>query len=126
MRTLEQQVSGKCRHFNGIMNEACKVGVAYKDVRGNDKPFKFPCFKENQSNLCSKVEFLTDEEVKKELNDIFQSSTKAINSLLKIKSQNKNQGSVQCDCGGKITYSLAPNNHHVWAKCDTCSLSIIE
>lgn len=125
MKTLEQQVTERCKHFNGIMNDSCKAGVCYKDIRGTDKPFRFPCL-DRESTLCSKAEFLSPEEVKKEIDEIVESSTKAVNSLIKIKSQNKNKGSVQCDCGGKITYSFAPTNQHVWAKCDTCSLSIME
>jgi hypothetical protein len=125
MKTLEEQIAGKCRHFNGVMNDTCKIGIAYKDIRSDDRPFRFPCI-DKEDHSCSKAVFLTPEEVHDEVDQIKKSSTKAINVLIKVKSEKKIKGFVPCDCGGKIHYALAPQNSHVWAKCDTCDLSIIE
>lgn len=53
-----------CRHYNGLMNDTCKAGVAYKDVKDPaDRPLGYPCFKDKGcTHLCDKVSFLTPEE----------------------------------------------------------------
>jgi hypothetical protein len=61
-RTLEEQIANWCRHFNGVQNETCRIGIAYRDVRAADK--KLPCLKnEGCSHLCPSASFRTPEEV---------------------------------------------------------------
>jgi len=53
-----------CRHFNGIHNGVCKVGIRYKDVRDDSSPARFPCFKSDACiERCASVSFLSEEEI---------------------------------------------------------------
>ncbi|MFA5937502.1 MAG: hypothetical protein WC822_06530 [Candidatus Paceibacterota bacterium] len=73
MRTLEEQIAQKCRHFNGLMNEACDVGVRYEDVRDTTvAPHRFPCLKGETlyGGFCVKASFPTPEEVAAEVKEI--------------------------------------------------------
>lgn len=65
---IEEQVANRCIHFTGIQHECCKLGIKYVDIRGEEKPYKFPCM--NKSNNCSSAQFLTPEEVEKEVDKI--------------------------------------------------------
>lgn len=125
MKTLEEQISGKCKHFNGIMNERCKADVLYTDVRGDKKPYEFPCLDRSKTN-CLKAIFPTPEEVTKQLNEINISTGKTIGVLIAIKKGNAPKGTVPCPCGGSVHYVKAQSNGHVHAKCDTCDLSLME
>jgi hypothetical protein len=125
MKSLKEQIAGKCRHFNGIMNETCKAGIAYEDIRSDDKPFRFPCIDRDFHN-CSSASFLTDEEVEEEIKEINTSTAKVIGVLMVIKKDNSNNGTVPCACGGTVHYVRAQLNGHVHAKCDTCDLSFME
>lgn len=57
----------KCRHFNGVQNDACKVGVNY-DVFRDDVPrpngICLPCLGEDGAKDCPKYEIWTAEELK--------------------------------------------------------------
>jgi len=57
-----------CKNYNGLMNDTCKAGVRYKDVKDPvDRPLGYPCFKDKGcTHLCSLVVFRTPEEVKAE------------------------------------------------------------
>ena len=44
-----------CKHFNGIMNDACSAGVnnlSVRDVRF--KPYRYPCWGEGRDDICPK------------------------------------------------------------------------
>lgn len=127
MESLKEQIAGKCKHFNGIMNECCKVGVKYSDVRVG-KPYQFPCLK--IGGECLKVEFLTEEEVKKEIEEINAMSLKTLTAFSKIKDRIKetkmNAGKLPCECGGELNYVVAEVNGHIWANCKTCKISFNE
>lgn len=44
----------------------------------------------------------------------------------KFKNDNQFRGKIDCVCGGTINYIVAKTNKHVWAKCDSCTISFIE
>ena len=125
--SLQSQISNKCVHFNGIMNDCCKLGIEYKSVRVG-KPYSFPCLK--QGGECSKAEFLTDEQVQSELKSIEEWSDKTMTAYFNIKknflANEQHKGSIPCECGGVLSYSIAKINGHVWAKCSSCSISFME
>lgn len=125
MKTIEQQIAGKCKHFNGIMNESCKAGILYKDVRSDDKPFNFPCI-DREFHNCSSVIFPTAEEVEEQIKEINISTAKTIGVLMAIKKGQAAKGIIPCPCGGNVHYVRAQLNGHVHAKCDTCDLSFME
>lgn len=55
----------KCRHFNGIQNKSCEVGVVYRYVaRPDSHPIDLPCFSEQGcTQRCSQVSYYTPEEL---------------------------------------------------------------
>ncbi len=37
-----------CRHFTGLLDKECKVGVVYESVKdANAHPYRWPCFKDH-------------------------------------------------------------------------------
>ena len=127
MKTIEEQIAGKCCHFNGIMSKVCKAGVKYDDVKSDDRPIKLPCFKDSGIRNCTKVLFKTPEQVNEELILIRDAGLKGLTVLAMIKRRppKKESGSVPCPCGGQVNFQIAPNGH-VWAKCNKCELSLME
>lgn len=127
MKSLKQQIACKCIHFNGLMNDTCKAGIKYIDVKPFG-PLKLPCLQ--QGGHCDKSEFLLPDEVDDRVKEIKVESAKFIVTWMAIKekfSQDKKlSGSVECTCGGKITYVIAEFNSHVWAKCNSCDLKLME
>lgn len=127
MKTLEEQVARKCIHFNGVMNDTCKHGIKYSDVRVG-KPYKFPCLQ--QGGECSCAEFLTKEQISERVAEINNDGDKAATAYLAIKEHvnktNIKAGSIKCQCGGDLNYVVANINGHVWAKCKSCGISFNE
>lgn len=127
MKSLKDQISCKCIHFNGIMNECCKVGIKYADVRV-DIPYKFPCLK--TGGECSSSQFRTDEEVKKEISEIEGIGMKSLiaygKAKLHFEKTGQRQGILECDCGGELKYTVAEINNHIWGKCFGCDISFVE
>lgn len=62
--TGRQQYQNWCVHFTGIQNEACKVGIAYTDVRdSNVSPYAWPCIQDsNAATTCDQCRYPTDDE----------------------------------------------------------------
>lgn len=69
---LWQQLQDRCEHFNGLINDVCRAGVTYTDVRDeSQRPYAFPCLRGETfsdearpaaTTTCEKAAFLTDEE----------------------------------------------------------------
>lgn len=125
--SLEQQLARKCIHFNGVMNDSCKAGIKYNDVRG-EGPMKFPCLQ--NGGFCESAKFPSPEEVKKRLDEIESAESKIIAAYTKIKAHyNKTKelsGTLTCECGGQLKYRVASSNEHIWAKCGDCGISFME
>lgn len=125
--SLEDQISRKCIHFNGVMNDLCNAGVKYSDVR-IDKPYKFPCL--SQGGECPKASFRTEDEVKQKVAEIEGSGIKVLVAIGSIKDHvaktNDRSGSIPCQCGGKLHFTVAAVNGHIWAKCITCGMAFNE
>lgn len=129
MKSLRDQIADKCVHFSGIMDKICKAGITYDDVRvEGDGPYRFPCLK--QGGECTSAQFLNDEEVKKKVEDIENRGLRSIAAMVSIKdhvAKTKEQtGKIPCECGGELHFSVAKLNGHVWARCNSCSISFIE
>ena len=127
MKSLEDQIASKCKHFNGIMNDCCNIGIKYSDVRVG-KPYQFPCIKTGGS--CSKAEYLTQEEVKNKLAEFAKREEVAVGAYVKVKEHYKNTkqnpGQLPCECGGQLNYTVAESNGHIWLKCKDCGIYINE
>lgn len=130
MLTLEEQIARKCIHFNGVMENICKAGIKYKDVREEPEhgPYNFPCLK--QGGQCPKAQFPTDEQVKERVEEIEDSGAKALIAMVSVKehyAKTKEQsGKIPCQCGGELHYVVASLNGHVHAKCNSCGISFNE
>jgi hypothetical protein len=54
------QEMGRCIHFNGILHDRCRAGVAYESVRGSTRGI--PCLKERaEGTTCEAAIFPTRE-----------------------------------------------------------------
>ena len=53
--------AGKCKHFNGLINDYCAAGVAYGDFPG--KTTSLPCKAVNNIHTCDKREYPTAAEI---------------------------------------------------------------
>ncbi len=127
MKSLHEQISSRCIHFTGLMNKKCKAGINYDDVK-TGKPLQIPCIK--TGGECSSSKFLTDEEIKKEIDEIESTGAKIFIVRAKILDHyNKTsdwQGKIKCVCGGDLHYSIAQFNNHIRAKCNKCGISFME
>lgn len=133
MKTLKEQIESKCKHFTGLANKECAVGIKYEDVKvKNSRPYKFPCLKDNDfaGGTCAKACWKTPEEVKEELKEIEEAGTKQIKAYVAVKNHIKEtgekQGKIKCtSCGGDLHYTQAELNGHIWGKCK-CGLAWME
>ena len=133
MKTLREQISDKCKYFNGIMNTSCEAGINYKDVElPNVKPKKFPCIKNSpfRGGTCDKVEFPSVDEVDKQVLEIIDEGKKSMTAYKLVKNHidktGERQGFINCpECGGKLNYTSKSMNNHIWAKCK-CGLGWME
>lgn len=130
MKSLKDQLADKCIHFNGVMNNECKVGVKYSDVRVDldEGPYKFPCLK--QAGECACAKFRTEEEVDAAVKEIEESGVKVAVAIEKIRDHfertKKASGKIACECGGELHYAVALTNGHIRANCNSCKMSFIE
>ncbi len=133
MRSLEEQIGGKCVHYCGLHNKTqCDAGVVYDSVKDETrKGFgQYPCFLEGEPVPCDKRHFPTPEEVKAEVDAIHAQSAKTMQAMSAamqdakakgFKKGNGGAGTVKCpNCeSGTLHYSVASYNGHVWGKCST-------
>lgn len=63
---LWKQLQDRCDHFNGIINDVCRAGVRYDDVRDTSTtPYRFPCLISEgryAPGACDRAKFMTDDE----------------------------------------------------------------
>lgn len=136
MKTLKQQIETKCIHFNGIMEKRCRAGMVYDEIdAGNRVAYraKLPCHKPDKhlpegetQCACPHVEFPSEEEVQRQLDD-HEAHIKKMRLALEVidpirkEQEGKNwRGVIECpNCKGKLHVSHAACNGHVHAKCET-------
>ncbi len=137
MKSIEEQIGGKCVHFNGIQNESCKCGINYKQAFGERPIMKMPCVKDRMKHLtdeliaCNHLQFPTSEEVKKEIED----GDKHIKLLLaalsavkkNIKETREKRSSIKCPNGDhELSYTQAESNGHIWMACKSCDIKMMQ
>lgn len=124
-----------CKHYNGTVNETCKAGVKYTDVKllGESGPPSFPCFKDNNplGATCEKCEFRTPEEVaemERKQAERFEAIGKARGAIVAHlggpwkKGTPGANGVIDCPaCGkpGALHFSRAGYNGHIHARCQS-------
>jgi len=132
MKSLKEQIMGKCRHFNGLMNKACEVGVKYDDVctpctDGVGK--NIPCLFKGDAT-CEKRQVVTEDEADAEIEEHKKRfarvgiARKAIVDHLGgpwKKGTAGAGGKIPCpNCQtGTLAFSRAGSNGHINAACST-------
>ena len=83
MKSLEEQTGEWCRHFTGLMDEACRAGIAYRTVRDESTaPYRFPCLRgDGVAARCPHVSYLTPEEVTARVAEINAALEKFVTNL---------------------------------------------
>lgn len=129
--------AGRCKHFNGIQNEACRAGVKYLDVAKDNPPpgvgRSFPCLLKynhagatcEQCDMPSPAELAEEEREHKKMMEDMRNARAAIVAHLgpwKRGKVNSARGRIDCPvCGARqgLAFSRAGYNGHVHAQCST-------
>jgi hypothetical protein len=131
MKTLQQQLANKCKHFNGIMSKTCRCGINYQEISDPvARPIKLPCFKDTGMTNCDKAEFRTSEDVAAEVKEMDEFCSKGLKAMLAVKlhisETRKLSGVIVCpSCKGDLKYSSALSNGHTRGFCE-CGISWME
>lgn len=131
MKSLEEQIAGKCINFTGLMDKVCKAGVSYSKFP-NAMVEGFPCLKgEDKGKTCEFCQFPSPEEVEKKLERINHSSTRVIKALIAAKAHYKTnkqpKATIKCPHGDHdLIYTVAEINGHMWLHCPTCDIRMME
>jgi hypothetical protein len=113
-----------CKHFTGIMNEACAVGVAYRPLRDTSKPglAKWPCMGTDCVNVCDKKELNTAEEVDAEEREFQERLSHFVPAREAIIATGKAGGTIdcpRCNLVDGLYFTVSSYNGHVHAACRT-------
>lgn len=134
MKSLAEQIGGRCSHFTGIReeNQSCKAGVVYATVKNKENKglAGFPCFVEGQGVPCDKRHFPTQEEVAAEVaehNARWERLKLAMVSAREDAEKrgfgigNSGRGHIVCPVckTGELHYSVAGYNGHLHGRCST-------
>jgi hypothetical protein len=98
-KSLKEQMLDKCRHFTGIHNGECRVGIDYMTMRQLPEDggmAQWPCHHKNLGGLCNRFDGYTEEEAQAR-EDGHRKNMKALNDLSTRKSNTCFQ------CGEEIT-----------------------
>lgn len=124
-----------CKHYNGTVNDRCRAGAKYEEVRlgWGTKQFSLPCFKDENplGATCDKCEFRTPEEVaaeEAEMKQRMDNTMKARAAIVEAcggpwkKGTGGKSGRIGCPVCGKadaLAFSRAGYNGHIHAQCST-------
>jgi len=115
----------QCKHFNGLLHNACGAGVVYADVKdSNSHPYRWPCMSDGADIPCSMREYPTAEELDAEDKETGQMITNTLLARKAItdvtKGRRNMEGTVVCPVckTGSVNYTVAYNGH-VHAQCTT-------
>ena len=120
-RQREKRIA-TCRHFTGIMNDACEKGVVYRSVRDTSGPgmAKWPCTDADCPTACNKREPRTAEEVDAEDREFEERLSFVGRARAKIVALKAPEGRTDCPrCGQGLWFRVSSYNGHVHANCDT-------
>lgn len=109
----------KCRHFNGLLNDTCRAGVNYRSLTTVGR---LPCLgdKEPDEVECEKCDRFTEQEVKEQQKQMWESGAIAIQLIAKIQKEEGSSGSIECPkCSGSVNWTRASRNGHIHAECKT-------
>lgn len=129
-KSHKEQILNKCRHFNGLMNDVCKAGVAYADVRGGLDKYRLPCLKDqSEGTSCEKCSYFTEPEADarvaetaKRFNRTMEAREAIVAHLGPFVKGVSGSGAIDCPvCAGNksLRFSRAGVNGHIHASCTT-------
>lgn len=129
MKTLREQIAGRCKHYAApATHDTCAVGVSFNAMQTEAKNLgvrwfeAIPCFKgEGRKLTCSRCAFPTPEEVEAEVAECDASFGRIKRARAAIVASKKTHGEIDCpNCkGGKLRFSVAKLNGHIHAACST-------
>lgn len=133
--SIKEQRAGRCVHFNGLMNAACKAGVLYHETFTEPKEqplmYRLPCNKHMAMHAtmpCLHQKFPTPEEVEAEEKIQLEFTAKTLTVYATVKDYiEKNptvqSGKIKCPHGDHdMAFAVAKTNGHVWFRCVTCQI----
>lgn len=123
-----KELQCKCLHFNGVQNETCRAGVAYKSFTGGLPCLKFDNRKSDTWGKCEKHKLPTDAEAlemamkrQAELEKVLGNMAKVAVVLDPIRTEYKGKdgrGELECPCCGSVLrWSIAAYNGHMRVHC---------
>jgi hypothetical protein len=105
-----------CRHWNGILNPACRAGVPYL-MLGNDPPKTWPCNRAG-GGTCIHRSMPTQEEVNIYMDKMNASVARDLEIMKSIPPGAS--GKMPCpNCRSTIIWYRSPRNGHLSATCQT-------
>lgn len=125
-------IEGSCVHYTGVFGPGttcCAAGVNYRELVDTTEPGwvrKLPCSTALQRNpvSCSKLRLPTAEEVRAYeawWDEHFKLVQVAVERCRGDAAGKRGvRGTVECPaCKGKLNYSVASSNGHLWGGCET-------
>jgi len=129
MKTIQEQIQNKCKHFSGVMSKLCNAGVNYDEVReSHARPYKFPCFASGNlsGGHCPKACFPSEEEAKAQAAEIEDRGKYTMEAFAEIHKSKLSSGVITCPkCQGEMRFARSSSNGHVRAGC-SCGLSFMQ
>lgn len=134
MKSLEEQIGGKCIYFTGMINKWCRKGVLYEDVKiKTHRPYQVPCFSDILfgGGECPHVKFPSKEYVDNEVKKIKDIGIETMGTYDMVQAHyDKTKqpiGVLEClKCKGELHYTVSSVNGHIWAKCSSCGMGWME
>lgn len=116
-----------CRHFTGVMDKCCTVGVEYETFR-ESADVQLPCLflhPDKPQATCAQYAERTKEELaaeERETNELIKRHMLVMPfvSEWRKKPPRGKQEVVECPaCKGRLHLSQSAGNGHVWGRCQT-------
>lgn len=112
----------RCKHFNGIRNDACDIGIVYDSVRlppNGTIGQRIPCVRPDGKEYCGMCVFPTNEEQAAEDAQRTKSIEATMKVMAAVREQNSPSGKLPCPlCECVVTFWIASNGH-IRALCET-------
>lgn len=112
-----------CKHFTGIQNEKCKLGIAYAEVRDSSvSPYRWPCTGAECPVVCEWKEPHTPEEIDaqdREREAFFAHMATARERIIATKKPHGETDCPKCGVGSALRFTVSSYNGHVHAACRT-------
>lgn len=113
----------RCIHYNGHFDHrVCLKGVDYDTVKDrSQRPFRWPCFSPEAKTECAKRELTTEADYAAWVQEVEAAIERTTTIRAAIIATGLPAGTIACPCckTGKVNFTVASSNGHVWAACTT-------